>query len=424
MKLLFAIIKSNRIYKTVSFLMIISMILTGIFINSSSFENFNTASVSSKGLTATLKKTVYTYTGKAVKPTPVVRYNGKKLSSKYYTVKYDKRTKNIGTHKIRIICTGTYKRYGSKTIRYKVVPKKTVITKAVVNGKTVKLTYKASKGVTTYQIQYANDSKFTTGKKTVTCKNVLKYLNLEYGKTYYIRVRGYKTISGKRYISDWSNVKKAIIPEYGSTESPTESNTSTEQNTSTETPVKSCEHNWVVDVPAHYEWQNLYDENGKQISHDICQACGCDLTQLYLNEKAKNPNITAAEVYQNHQDQSPNCGSATADQYVYCGKDKDGNWIDHPHKGSGVGMDTYIPDTYKCSKCGAKVYWNEHGEDYNNYWGGFKWKNVYLLQKYGKNIDYSKLAWIYEDVNNQTDNRVKVIINGKTITAANAGGYK
>lgn len=379
--------------KTFIYFLIFSIVLASLYVNN--VNSIAAQKCKEVGLTATLKKTVYTYTGKAVKPTPVVRYNGKKLSSKNYTVKYDKSTKSIGTHKIRVICTGTYKRYGSKTISYKVVPKKTVITKAVVNGKTVKLTYKASKGVNTYQIQYANDSKFTTGKKTVICKNVLKYLNLEYGKTYYIRVRGDKTISGKRYISDWSNVKKVTIPKSGSTEDPTESNTSTEQNTSTETPVKSCEHNWVVDVPAHYEWQNLYDENGKQISHDICRNCGCDMTQLYLDEKAKNPNITAAEVYQNHQDQSPICGR-TGTQYVYCGVDKDGNLIDHPHKGSEVGMDTYIPDTYKCSKCGAKVYMNKYDVlDKNNNMINYYEKNLSQLQKYGNNIDYSKLTWTY-----------------------------
>ena len=65
-----------------------------------------------------------------------------------------------------------------------------------------------------YQIQYSVKSHFsnsktkTIGKAATTSK---KLTGLKKGKTYYIRIRSYKTVSGKKYYSAWSTaVKKKI----------------------------------------------------------------------------------------------------------------------------------------------------------------------------------------------------------------------
>jgi hypothetical protein len=64
---------------------------------------------------------------------------------------------------------------------------------------------------TGYQIQYSTSSTFASGKKTVTVKgaaNVSKTISsLTAKKKYYVRVRAYKTVSGKNYYSAWSAVK-------------------------------------------------------------------------------------------------------------------------------------------------------------------------------------------------------------------------
>ena len=62
-----------------------------------------------------------------------------------------------------------------------------------------------------YEIQYARDKKFkkTVAKKTITSKKTASYTgkNFTEGVTYYIRIRSYKTVDGKKKYGSWSNVK-------------------------------------------------------------------------------------------------------------------------------------------------------------------------------------------------------------------------
>ena len=64
---------------------------------------------------------------------------------------------------------------------------------------------------TGYQVTYAINSKFTSGKKTVTVSSSKttskKITKLKAKKKYYVRVRTYKTVSGTKYYSDWSKTK-------------------------------------------------------------------------------------------------------------------------------------------------------------------------------------------------------------------------
>ena len=67
--------------------------------------------------------------------------------------------------------------------------------------------------ITGYQIQLATNSKFTKGKKSVTVsgysKVSKKVTGLKAKKTYYVRIRTYKTVSGTKYYSKWS-AKKSV----------------------------------------------------------------------------------------------------------------------------------------------------------------------------------------------------------------------
>lgn len=62
-----------------------------------------------------------------------------------------------------------------------------------------------------YQLQYATDKKFSKNKKSITInkKSTVTYkaTKLKAKKTYYVRVRGYKIVKGKKVYSSWSNVK-------------------------------------------------------------------------------------------------------------------------------------------------------------------------------------------------------------------------
>ncbi|MCD8148552.1 MAG: hypothetical protein LUE92_03095 [Clostridiales bacterium] len=65
------------------------------------------------------------------------------------------------------------------------------------------------------KVQYATNSDFSSGKTTKTysgASTVKKTISgLKKGKTYYVRIRTYKTVSGTKYYSAWSSSKKVKI---------------------------------------------------------------------------------------------------------------------------------------------------------------------------------------------------------------------
>lgn len=68
-------------------------------------------------------------------------------------------------------------------------------------------------GATGYQLQFATDKKFSKNKKTVTVTKQkttsVKAAKLKAKKKYYVRIRTYKTVKGKKIYSKWSAVKSA-----------------------------------------------------------------------------------------------------------------------------------------------------------------------------------------------------------------------
>lgn len=94
---------------------------------------------------------------------------------------------------------------------------KTTKLKSAKNAKGKKLVVKWKKNTAGngYQIQYSTSKKFAKGNKTKTIsKNkttscTIKKLKKK--KTYYVRIRTYKKVSGKTYYSEWSSVKKVKI---------------------------------------------------------------------------------------------------------------------------------------------------------------------------------------------------------------------
>lgn len=156
-----------------------------------------------------LSDTGYTYNGKAKKPSVTVKDSkGKKISSSSYTVTYASGRKNVGSYKVTIKFKGNYS--GTVTKTFKINPPKTQITGLKAQKKGFRITLKNQKTQTTgYQIQYATDKNFrnATLKAIKNSKNSAAYTNLKAGRKYYVRVRTYKTVSGKTYYSSWSDAK-------------------------------------------------------------------------------------------------------------------------------------------------------------------------------------------------------------------------
>ena len=157
-----------------------------------------------------LSKTAYTYNGKAVKPTVTIKDSkGNKIASSNYTVTYASGRKNVGTYKVTIKFKGKYS--GTKTLTYKINPVKTTVSKLTAAKKSLKVTItKKTTQVTGYEVQYSTSKSFKSAKtKTLTSykKNTLTLSGLKAKTTYYVRVRTYKTVNGKKYYSAWSAAK-------------------------------------------------------------------------------------------------------------------------------------------------------------------------------------------------------------------------
>ena len=159
---------------------------------------------------AKLAKTTYTYTGKAIKPAVSVTVNGKKLGSSYYKLTY-KNNKGAGVATVQVKGSGKYRGL-NKTLSFKILPPKTSLTKVSGSGKAFTAVWKKNSQASGYQIQYAANSKFTSGKKLITIRKPSavkqKITGLKSKKIYYVRVRAYKKVGKTVLYGRWSTVKK------------------------------------------------------------------------------------------------------------------------------------------------------------------------------------------------------------------------
>lgn len=161
-----------------------------------------------------------TYTGKALKPKVTVKdgsYTLKKDTD--YTVTYKNNTK-VGNGTATIRLKGNYT--GTKTATFKVLPKGTSISSLTPAKRSFTVKWNRNSAVNGYDIEYSNLKSFSnvaTAKEkdaltirytrnTVTSRT---FTGLVSGRTYYVRVRTYKTVSGKKFYSKWSAVKTVKV---------------------------------------------------------------------------------------------------------------------------------------------------------------------------------------------------------------------
>ena len=90
-------------------------------------------------------------------------------------------------------------------------PKSTSIKKLKKGKKSITILWSKTAGVKGYQIQLATDKKFKKNKKIVTIKKQkttkTTVKKLKSKKKYFVRVRTYKTVNGKKVYSSWSKIK-------------------------------------------------------------------------------------------------------------------------------------------------------------------------------------------------------------------------
>jgi len=175
------------------------------------FKNANTTQSSTKK-TSISKATISgvpktkAYTGKQIKPSITVKYSGKTLKKGTdYTVSYGA-NKSTGKATVKITGKGNYT--GSVTKTFYIVTKKVTLStlKATTNKLTVN--YKKVTGASGYQIAYQKSGSQTWTYTTVSSQSASKTLTkLTSKKNYKVKVRAYKTVSGKKYYGAYSTIK-------------------------------------------------------------------------------------------------------------------------------------------------------------------------------------------------------------------------
>ena len=163
--------------------------------------------------TVALSASVFTYDGKTKNPTVSIKDTvGKKISFTYYTIKKSPGRKNIGSYTYKISFSGRYK--GTKSLVFSINPKSTEIVSLRSESKGFTAKWKKQVTQTTgYVLEYADNNKMKSSKTITISDNTSvskKVQSLNANKRYYVRVRTFKKVGTKKYLSDWSRVKSVV----------------------------------------------------------------------------------------------------------------------------------------------------------------------------------------------------------------------
>lgn len=156
-----------------------------------------------------LSTTKYTYNGKAKRPT--VKGLSAFVNGTDYTIAYKSNVKS-GKATVTVTGKGDCAGLSTKTATFRIVPNKAAISKLTKGKRNMKVRIKSQKkaAVSGYQIayKYGKSGKY---KKVTTTKLTKKIRKLKTKKYYYVKVRAYKRIDGKKYYGTYSKIKKIKV---------------------------------------------------------------------------------------------------------------------------------------------------------------------------------------------------------------------
>ena len=175
-----------------------------------------TAAATFSGMEIELDYTSTAYNGSDKEPGVAIQdaYGNDLTEDVDYTLDY---YNNLTVGKATVIVSGKGKYAGVIAgVRFTIKPK-TVTVKSVKKASSRKLNvvWASHKTQTAgFQVRYATTKKFKSGTYktvTLTSKSATSQAltKLKAGKTYYVKVRAYKTVDGKKIYSSWSKVKSA-----------------------------------------------------------------------------------------------------------------------------------------------------------------------------------------------------------------------
>ena len=172
-------------------------------------KTFNIIPINISKCKLKLKNTSCIYNAKRQYPACQVTYNGKIVDSGNYDILYSDNL-YVGKATVTISGSGNFTNY--KKLTFNILPKTVQISKLypISAGFTVK--WKSNTIQTTgYQIQYSKNKTFSVGTKSLTVgyptATSQTISGLNNNKLYFVRMRTYKTVNGKKYYSNWSKTK-------------------------------------------------------------------------------------------------------------------------------------------------------------------------------------------------------------------------
>jgi hypothetical protein len=149
------------------------------------------------------------WTGKAQTPALTLTCGDKPLlSGRDYEAVY---RNNVKIGKATVVVTGKGDYTGSRTLNFKIIPKKPAITKLITGVKQVKVLWNKAapaQKITKYQLRYRVRGKGKWTTKTLSAKTLaFTITKLKKGRIYQLQLRTCKTVSKVNYYSAWSPVK-------------------------------------------------------------------------------------------------------------------------------------------------------------------------------------------------------------------------
>ena len=155
-----------------------------------------------------------TFTGKKIKkPSVKVVCGETELEpGEDYSLKYDKKTREIGLYMLTVKGKGRFN--GSVKVPFYVVPKASEYARLLGDDKQAAKAWKLLKNIEGYQIEFSRNKDFSDSKKAKIRepKDLAKvFKKLKAGKKYYLRVRIFATVKKKHHHSDWSKVKSVKV---------------------------------------------------------------------------------------------------------------------------------------------------------------------------------------------------------------------
>lgn len=163
-----------------------------------------------------LSKTSYTYNGKNKTPKVSVfdSFGTALKKGRDFTIKAPTKRKNVGVYSVTVTFIGNYS--GEKELRFKILPRGTTLSSLTAEKEGFEANWKKQKKQTDGYVlelstsrSFKNPTRKTIGNASQTSKT---FSSLKGGKTYYVRIRTFKTVKagGKttKLYSVWSVAKK------------------------------------------------------------------------------------------------------------------------------------------------------------------------------------------------------------------------